>query len=109
MQLLFDNNLSVKLPQLLQDFFPGSKHVADVSLSDLPDKDVWQFAIANTFAIVTKDKDFYHLSNLFGSPPKVIWLMVGNCKNKVIALLLINRQTEIENFLKSNKDLLLLD
>lgn len=30
------------------------------------------------FAIVSKDADFRQLSFLYGFPPKVIWLRVGN-------------------------------
>jgi predicted nuclease of predicted toxin-antitoxin system len=30
------------------------------------------------FAIVSKDADFRQLSFLYGSPPKVVWLRVGN-------------------------------
>ena len=109
MKLLFDNNLSTKLPEILQAAFPGSKHVVDVHIDHLPDIDIWRFAIANNFSIVTKDKDFYNLSTTFGSPPKVIWLTVGNCRNKDIIKLLADKQNEINLFLKSNKDLLLLN
>ena len=33
---------------------------------------------AGGFAIVSKDADFRQLSFLYGSPPKVVWLRVGN-------------------------------
>ena len=75
----------------------------------MPDRDIWQFAMENGFAIVTKDKDFYYLSATLGSPPKVVWLTVGNCKNSVIAELLIAKHNLIKTFLNSTKDLLLLD
>ena len=109
MKLLFDNNLSTKLTEILQAAFPDSKHVVDVHIDHLSDLDIWQFAIANNFSIITKDKDFYYLSNTFGSPPKVIWLTVGNCRNRDIIKLLTDKQNEINLFLKSNKDLLLLN
>ncbi len=108
MKLLFDNNLSAKLPEILQAAFPLSKHVADEHIDHLPDLEIWQFAIQNNYTIVTKDKDFYYLSNTFGSPPKIIWLTVGNCRNRDIIQLLKDQQKEINLFLKSNKDLLLL-
>ncbi len=31
------------------------------------------------FAIVSKDVDFSQLSVLHGTPPKVLWLLIGNC------------------------------
>lgn len=108
MKLLFDNNLSVKLPQLLQAHFPHSKHVFDLNISHFSDHEIWEFAAKNNFSILSKDKDFYYLSNTFGSPPKVIWLTLGNCRNKEVVDLLLNNSGEIKNFLLSSKDILLL-
>lgn len=93
---------------MLQVAFPLSKHVSDEHINHLSDLEIWQFAIQHDYIIVTKDKDFYYLSNTFGSPPKVVWLTVGNCRNKDIIQLLIDKQNDIKLFLKSNKDLLLL-
>jgi len=45
----------------------------------LPDETVWEYARQNGFDLVTKDSDFSELSVLRGSPPKVIWLRIGNC------------------------------
>lgn len=50
----------------------------DVGLAAGDDLAVWEFAKAGGFAIVSKDADFRQLSFLYGSPPKVIWLRVGN-------------------------------
>jgi predicted nuclease of predicted toxin-antitoxin system len=77
--LLFDENLSPRLPALLVDEFPGSRHVRDVGLRGTTDQDIWNFAGAADFTIVTKDDDFRGLSLLRGAPPKVIWLVIGNC------------------------------
>ncbi len=38
MKLLFDENLSPKLPRLLADLFPGGTHVRDCGLKGLADK-----------------------------------------------------------------------
>ena len=40
---------------------------------------IWDFAKANHFAFLTKDKDFANLSIAKGAPPKVILLQTGNC------------------------------
>ena len=34
--------------------------------------------------IVTKDVDYFKLSLQYGSPPKVIWLTMGNCPTDYI-------------------------
>jgi len=78
-KLLFDENLSPRLVALLADVFPGSLHVRETGLKAAPDPDVWDFAKARGFAIISKDADFRQRSLLFGPPPKVIGLLVGNC------------------------------
>jgi predicted nuclease of predicted toxin-antitoxin system len=53
-KLLFDENLSYKLVQALSDLFPDSAHVTKIGLaSGADDREVWQFARQNGFAIVT--------------------------------------------------------
>jgi predicted nuclease of predicted toxin-antitoxin system len=78
LKLLFDQNLAPWLVARLFDLFPGSEHVRDVGLAAVDDMAVWAYAKAGGFAIVSKDADFRQLSFLYGSPPKVVWLRVGN-------------------------------
>lgn len=80
MKLLFDQNLSPKLVGRPADLFPGSAHVQDVGLAEADDGVVWEYARANGFAVVSKDEDYNTLAVLRGSPPKVVWLLLGNCK-----------------------------
>jgi predicted nuclease of predicted toxin-antitoxin system len=78
-RFLFDQNLSPRLCELLADAYPGSVHVRDVGLRDASDKAIWSYAGEQGFVLVSKDSDFQQQSLLFGSPPKFIWLRVGNC------------------------------
>jgi predicted nuclease of predicted toxin-antitoxin system len=94
MKLLLDENLSRRIVPFLQADFPGTSQVAMEGLERGSDLDVWRYAKENDFVIVTKDSDFYELSLLHGTPPKVIWLQVGNVsKATVMELLLDNRET----------------
>ncbi len=76
---LFDENLSHKLPRLVATSFPDSRHVRELGLKGQTDEDIWSFAKANKFTIISKDKDFYQRAVLYGAPPKFIWLRLGNC------------------------------
>ena len=78
MKLLLDENLSPRLAKSLQDLFPGSAHVDDCALGAKGDDQIWRFASENDYVILSKDSDFYDRSALYGGPPKVIWLRVGN-------------------------------
>jgi predicted nuclease of predicted toxin-antitoxin system len=47
MKLLFDENLSPKLPNRLSDLFPSSLHVRDVGMKATIDPIVWDYAKDN--------------------------------------------------------------
>lgn len=102
MKLLFDENLSPKLPRHLADLFPHSLHVRDVGLKASDDPLVWDYAKANDLMIVSKDVDMHDLSLLFGSPPKVIWLRLGNCSTSDVADLLRREFAAIKLFYEDN-------
>lgn len=65
---------------LLGDTYPGTSHV---SLAG--------------FILVSKDADFSEMSMLLGSPPKVIWLQLGNCTTETLEQVLRNQQQAIKD------------
>ena len=79
MKLLVDENLPPGLADDLTDLFPGSTHVRSVGLGSTADSIIWEYAKANGFTFITRDKDFANLSMTWGAPHKVILLQVGNC------------------------------
>lgn len=103
MKLLFDHNLSPKLVFLLAELYPGSSHVASVALDKASDSDVWAYARASEFTIVTKDSDFNDLVLIRGFPPKVIWLRLGNCTTRQVADVLRSSFEVVEEFLASEE------
>ena len=98
MKLLFDQNLSPRLPDLLSDLFPESVHVREVGLRDASDSDIWEYAYENDFIVVSKDSDFQQKSLLHGFPPKYIWIRVGNCSTKKVETLLLKYSDVIQEF-----------
>ena len=60
---------------------------------------IWQFARDSGLTIVSKDADFQRFSILYGAPPKVIWLRLGNCSTEGIIRLLRERRDEISRFI----------
>ena len=78
MKLLFDHNLSFKLPKRLSAIFPGSISVSAAGLSTATDLQVWEYAKENDFVLVTQDADFIDWNRLFGIPPKILWIRFGN-------------------------------
>lgn len=98
MKLLFDQNLSHRLVAQLATEYPGSTHVRDVGLIASPDPDIWAYAAAHGLAIVSKDTDFQQRALLFGHPPKVIWIRLGNCSTSDVVDLLRTRLADIAAF-----------
>jgi predicted nuclease of predicted toxin-antitoxin system len=93
--LLFDENLSPKLPRLLVTLFPESAHVSECELRGFPDEEGWAYARANRFTIASKDSDFQQRSLLYGHPPKVVWLRVGNCTRTQRVELITDHELDI--------------
>ncbi len=61
MKLLFDENLSPKLPNRLSDLFPNSVHVRDVGMKATIDPIVWDYASNSHFkesAAIGRDFQF---------------------------------------------------
>ena len=88
MKLLFDQNLSFRLCEAIADLFPESNHVGLSGLSEADDRQVWNHAKAEGFAIVSQDVDFAEMAALLGSPPEVIWLRTGNQSTAATSTLL---------------------
>jgi predicted nuclease of predicted toxin-antitoxin system len=88
LKLLFDQNLSPRLVKALSDLFPDAQHVFQLGLAEQGDSAIWEYAKLNGLTIVSKDSDFVLQSLLYGAPPKVIHLQVGNCPTSAIEKLL---------------------
>jgi len=67
-------------------------------MKESQDVDIWNYAKANGFVIVSKDLDFQQRSLLFGHPPKVVRLRVGNCTAQTIEDLLRRYSSVIHKF-----------
>jgi len=98
MKLLFDENLSHKLVPLLADLFPDSTHVRDVGLKAADDPLVWEHAKNDGLMIVSKDSDMHQRSFVLGSPPKVVWVRLGNCSTADVEKLLRRNFAAVKTF-----------
>lgn len=98
MKLLFDENLSRRLVQLLQDVYPDSAHVVPEGLGTTLDENVFRFAGRHDFVLVTQDRDFAELSAVHGAPPKVVWIRARNGASHPIAELLRRHQATLRAF-----------
>ena len=99
MKLLLDQNLSRRLLPEIEPAFAGSTQVALCGLDTASDLALWDFARENGFCIVTKDADFVELSAVFGFPPKVLRLNLGNVSNQRVREVLLAQREAVSAFL----------
>ncbi|MBK9070559.1 MAG: DUF5615 family PIN-like protein [Myxococcales bacterium] len=98
MKLLLDENISPSLVPLLGSQSLQADHVETLRLRGAADVEIWDYAKHHGYVIASKDSDFRQLSSLFGHPPKVIWLAVGNAATRAIATLLIDNLAQLQAF-----------
>ena len=108
MKLLLDENLSPKLPGLIAAAFPNSQHVRELGLKGQTDEAIWNYAKANGFTLLSKDRDFYQRALFHGAPPKIIWLCLGNCTRHDLLSLIQRHQQDVLGFENSPESVLIL-
>ena len=108
MRLLFDQNLSRRLVGMLRDAFPDSVHVADVHLDTATDREIWEYAGEQDLIVTSKDSDFRQLAFLYGPPPKVVWVRVGNASTAQVANVLLDHAERIEAFVDDDDEAMLV-
>lgn len=106
MKLLLDQNLSFRILKNLSKLFPDSNHVKNIGLCDSSDIEIYNYAKANNYLIITFDSDFLDIALMKGSPPKLIWINTGNLTSKAVLELLEKNEKLIKEFSKSFESIL---
>lgn len=80
-----DLNLPPKMAEWLKtDFNVAAKSFIELGFGETDDAEVYKIAAKthNTIIITTKGIDFINLQSNIGSPPKILYLNIGNVSNK---------------------------
>jgi predicted nuclease of predicted toxin-antitoxin system len=72
--------------------------VRNIGLKTADDSVIWLYAKNNGYIIVSKDSDFRQRSFVWGYPPKVIWLKLGNCTTEMVEDILRKHLDDIRQF-----------
>ena len=84
MRFLVDAQLPPSLARFLRTLGEDATPCRDVGLRDADDDEIWRFATAGGFCIVTKDEDFALRHMADPSGPQVVWLRIGNSTNPAL-------------------------
>lgn len=84
MKFLVDAQLPPSLAAALRQAGCEAVAVREVGLREAKDAAIWQYALQNNAAILTKDEDFAERCLRSPNPPVVVWLRIGNATNPVL-------------------------
>ena len=104
-----DQNLSPRLIRRLADVIPGLESVYDHDLVGASDPFIFDWARQSQFsALISTDRDFVHLVEQVGPPPKIIRIERCDFRSAVIEQLFRREADRIRSFLESDRAVLLL-
>jgi predicted nuclease of predicted toxin-antitoxin system len=107
-RILLDQNLSPKLIGKLVDVLRGLECVYERELIGASDPVIFDWARKSEFtALVSADRDFIHLVERLGPPPKVIRIERCDFPSSVIEQLIRREAIRIHDFLRSDRAVLL--
>ena len=84
MKLVVDAQLPPSLAEALRRAGCDAVAVREIGLREAKDTAIWQYALENNAAILTKDEDFAERCVRSQNPPVVVWLRIGNATNPVL-------------------------
>ena len=67
-------------------------------LRDAEDWEIWNYAAAKGFTVVSKDADFLERSLVQGPPPKIIRIALGNCSTSRVEELIRSHELVLAAF-----------
>ena len=106
MKFLVDVNLLSRFCVWLRSHRHEAEHVFDRNLLTATDTGIWERGKVEKLVIFSKDVDFYDRALLFGSPPQVVHIAVGNCSNTRLFGVLTSEWDAIERALLSGSRLI---
>ena len=91
-----------QLPLALVGFFQGkgceSQHVLQIGMESAPDLYICQYALDQNQIIVSKDQDFFYLSQSQGVSVRLLWVRLGNCRKQALLAALSQHWVEISGY-----------
>lgn len=106
MKLLIDAQLPPGLASVLSQLGHDALHVRSVGLRNATDPAIWNCAVLESAAILTKDEDFAARRLRERDGPVVIWLRVGNCSRAALIRWLLPLLSSIEQMINAGETLI---
>nr|WP_294507784.1 DUF5615 family PIN-like protein [uncultured Rhodopila sp.] len=82
MKFLVDAQLPPALARWLTAKGLPAEHVGDSGMQASPDAAIWEYALREGAAIVTKDEDFAQRKHMAETGPVVVWIRLPNTRRR---------------------------
>jgi predicted nuclease of predicted toxin-antitoxin system len=96
-----DNQLPRALARFLAKRDVDCNHVLDLGLEQASDREIWRYAAEHSMVLISKDEDFLYLSGRQTTAVQVVWIRLGNCRNKNLLSAMEQAWFRIESRLKA--------
>ncbi len=105
MKFVVDAQLPPALARSLREAGHDVQAVRDLGLREAEDSDIWNYALANHAAVITKDQDFAERLLASRSAPVIVWLRIGNTSNRALLEWLLPLWPEVVSRIESGDNL----
>jgi predicted nuclease of predicted toxin-antitoxin system len=95
--------IDAQLPPCLELMLAEAVHAVEVGLRDADDAQVWEYAVREGIAVLTKDEDFAARRLREPHGPTIIWLRVGNYSHAALARWLTPLLASIEALVEAGE------
>ena len=95
-RLLIDENLPFSLGSRLGVDYIHAPQIAEQASDSL----LWQQARENDWVVLTRDTDFFDRLLVRGTPPKIVWVRLGNVRKNDLLRMLEDRWPAVQKLLK---------
>jgi len=103
---IVDAQLPPALAKALRKRGLNAVAVREIGLREADDIGIWNHALENQSAIITKDEDFAERFQASPAAPIVIWLRIGNTSNRNLLAWLLPLWPEIERRIEAGDRLM---
>ncbi len=106
MKFLIDNQLPVSLASFFRENGFECKHVIELGLDAASDHAIWDMAAKESWIIVSKDEDFFHIAKTRPREAQLIWVRVGNCRSATLLSVFDRLLSTIQTALLAKEDII---
>jgi predicted nuclease of predicted toxin-antitoxin system len=94
-----------QLPEALARFLAGRgvdcSHVLNIGLGQASDRKIWGYAAEHSMVLISKDEDFLYMSVKEMVTVRLVWIRLGNCRNRDLLLAMEQAWFRIESRLNA--------